>query len=190
MSTSCEDTPTWWQVCCWDPPTTFRYTLNCSTAALTTLQYAVDCFNSESVLYLCRYLTHKHSSSLDYWGGPTEYRLQVKDFVLQVYSCSTDGTVRLWDFTDGILIKVKLDPQLCFLNDSKFYKLFSFRLTSSDTRFTRFTPLPTMTGSSSLLLWCKATKYLVGVSLLWASLAVYLWPFVPALIQIDLVGKS
>ncbi|XP_037542199.1 WD repeat-containing protein 75 [Nematolebias whitei] len=24
---------------------------------------------------------------------------------LQVYSCSTDGTVRLWDFTDGILIK-------------------------------------------------------------------------------------
>lgn len=26
--------------------------------------------------------------------------------VLQVYSSSTDGTVRLWDFTDGILIKV------------------------------------------------------------------------------------
>uniref|UniRef100_A0A672FRF0 WD repeat-containing protein 75 second beta-propeller domain-containing protein n=1 Tax=Salarias fasciatus TaxID=181472 RepID=A0A672FRF0_SALFA len=25
---------------------------------------------------------------------------------LQVYSCSLDGTVRLWDFTDGILIKV------------------------------------------------------------------------------------
>uniref|UniRef100_A0A8C2XQ51 WD repeat domain 75 n=1 Tax=Cyclopterus lumpus TaxID=8103 RepID=A0A8C2XQ51_CYCLU len=25
---------------------------------------------------------------------------------LQVYSCSVDGTVRLWDFTDGILIKV------------------------------------------------------------------------------------
>ncbi|XP_041857335.1 WD repeat-containing protein 75 [Melanotaenia boesemani] len=24
---------------------------------------------------------------------------------LQVYSCSTDGTVRLWDFTDGILIR-------------------------------------------------------------------------------------
>ncbi|KAG7501668.1 WD repeat-containing protein 75 [Solea senegalensis] len=24
---------------------------------------------------------------------------------LQLYSCSTDGTVRLWDFTDGILIK-------------------------------------------------------------------------------------
>uniref|UniRef100_A0A8C2XK97 WD repeat domain 75 n=1 Tax=Cyclopterus lumpus TaxID=8103 RepID=A0A8C2XK97_CYCLU len=28
---------------------------------------------------------------------------------LQVYSCSVDGTVRLWDFTDGILIKVQLD---------------------------------------------------------------------------------
>uniref|UniRef100_A0A8D3BQH0 WD repeat domain 75 n=1 Tax=Scophthalmus maximus TaxID=52904 RepID=A0A8D3BQH0_SCOMX len=27
---------------------------------------------------------------------------------LQVYSCSADGTVRLWDFTDGILIKVQL----------------------------------------------------------------------------------
>uniref|UniRef100_A0A8C7GIW9 WD repeat domain 75 n=1 Tax=Oncorhynchus kisutch TaxID=8019 RepID=A0A8C7GIW9_ONCKI len=26
---------------------------------------------------------------------------------LQVYSCSADGTVRLWDFTDGILIKVQ-----------------------------------------------------------------------------------
>uniref|UniRef100_A0A8C6VS41 WD repeat domain 75 n=1 Tax=Nothobranchius furzeri TaxID=105023 RepID=A0A8C6VS41_NOTFU len=26
---------------------------------------------------------------------------------LQVYSCSTDGTVRLWDFTDGILVRVK-----------------------------------------------------------------------------------
>ncbi|KAG9349178.1 hypothetical protein JZ751_029502 [Albula glossodonta] len=24
---------------------------------------------------------------------------------LQVYSCSVDGTVRLWDYTDGILIK-------------------------------------------------------------------------------------
>uniref|UniRef100_A0AAQ5XQX3 C2H2-type domain-containing protein n=1 Tax=Amphiprion ocellaris TaxID=80972 RepID=A0AAQ5XQX3_AMPOC len=28
---------------------------------------------------------------------------------LQVYSCSIDGTVRLWDFTDGILIKVRVD---------------------------------------------------------------------------------
>uniref|UniRef100_A0A8C9Y7F4 WD repeat domain 75 n=1 Tax=Sander lucioperca TaxID=283035 RepID=A0A8C9Y7F4_SANLU len=27
---------------------------------------------------------------------------------LQVYSCSADGTVRLWDYTDGILIKVQL----------------------------------------------------------------------------------
>uniref|UniRef100_A0A667ZPV7 WD repeat domain 75 n=1 Tax=Myripristis murdjan TaxID=586833 RepID=A0A667ZPV7_9TELE len=27
---------------------------------------------------------------------------------LQAYSCSADGTVRLWDFTDGILIKVQL----------------------------------------------------------------------------------
>uniref|UniRef100_A0A3B5MAC9 WD repeat domain 75 n=1 Tax=Xiphophorus couchianus TaxID=32473 RepID=A0A3B5MAC9_9TELE len=29
---------------------------------------------------------------------------------LQAYSCSADGTVRLWDFTDGILIKVKTFP--------------------------------------------------------------------------------
>lgn len=29
-------------------------------------------------------------------------------FLLQAYSCSIDGTVRLWDFTDGILIKVQL----------------------------------------------------------------------------------
>uniref|UniRef100_A0A665W7M0 C2H2-type domain-containing protein n=1 Tax=Echeneis naucrates TaxID=173247 RepID=A0A665W7M0_ECHNA len=29
---------------------------------------------------------------------------------LQAYSCSADGTVRLWDFTDGILIKVHLPP--------------------------------------------------------------------------------
>lgn len=28
--------------------------------------------------------------------------------LLQVYSCSADGTVRLWDYTDGILIKVWL----------------------------------------------------------------------------------
>lgn len=28
--------------------------------------------------------------------------------MLQAYSCSADGTVRLWDFTDGILIKVRL----------------------------------------------------------------------------------
>uniref|UniRef100_A0A8C2Q905 WD repeat domain 75 n=1 Tax=Cyprinus carpio TaxID=7962 RepID=A0A8C2Q905_CYPCA len=28
---------------------------------------------------------------------------------LQVYSCSVDGTVKLWDFIDGILIKVQLD---------------------------------------------------------------------------------
>uniref|UniRef100_A0A4W6BWE2 WD repeat domain 75 n=1 Tax=Lates calcarifer TaxID=8187 RepID=A0A4W6BWE2_LATCA len=33
---------------------------------------------------------------------------------LQVYSCSADGTVRLWDFTDGILIKVQLDSCIVF----------------------------------------------------------------------------
>uniref|UniRef100_A0A3Q2D1Y4 WD repeat domain 75 n=1 Tax=Cyprinodon variegatus TaxID=28743 RepID=A0A3Q2D1Y4_CYPVA len=26
-------------------------------------------------------------------------------YVLQIYSCSVDGTIRLWDFTDGVLIK-------------------------------------------------------------------------------------
>uniref|UniRef100_A0A8C2XL94 WD repeat domain 75 n=1 Tax=Cyclopterus lumpus TaxID=8103 RepID=A0A8C2XL94_CYCLU len=33
---------------------------------------------------------------------------------LQVYSCSVDGTVRLWDFTDGILIKVQTCSWLMF----------------------------------------------------------------------------
>lgn len=32
--------------------------------------------------------------------------------LLQAYSCSADGTVRLWDFTDGILIKVRLLPSI------------------------------------------------------------------------------
>lgn len=32
--------------------------------------------------------------------------------LLQAYSCSIDGTVRLWDFTDGILIKVQLSSSL------------------------------------------------------------------------------
>uniref|UniRef100_A0A671V3L1 WD repeat domain 75 n=1 Tax=Sparus aurata TaxID=8175 RepID=A0A671V3L1_SPAAU len=31
---------------------------------------------------------------------------------LQAFSCSADGTVRLWDFTDGILIKVRLLPSI------------------------------------------------------------------------------
>lgn len=34
--------------------------------------------------------------------------------LLQAYSCSADGTVRLWDFTDGILIKVQLNSFLVF----------------------------------------------------------------------------
>lgn len=29
--------------------------------------------------------------------------------LLQAYSCSTDGTVRLWDFMDDILIKVVIN---------------------------------------------------------------------------------
>uniref|UniRef100_A0A673G9P5 WD repeat-containing protein 75-like n=1 Tax=Sinocyclocheilus rhinocerous TaxID=307959 RepID=A0A673G9P5_9TELE len=33
---------------------------------------------------------------------------------LQVYSCSVDGTVKLWDFIDGILIKVQLKNSQCF----------------------------------------------------------------------------
>uniref|UniRef100_A0A4W5RH46 WD repeat domain 75 n=1 Tax=Hucho hucho TaxID=62062 RepID=A0A4W5RH46_9TELE len=41
---------------------------------------------------------------------------------LQVYSCSADGTVRLWDFMDGILIKVL--PQQNSLPNSGKYKLF------------------------------------------------------------------
>lgn len=36
----------------------------------------------------------------------THYMYSPLLVLLQVCSCSADGTVRLWDFTDGILIKV------------------------------------------------------------------------------------
>uniref|UniRef100_A0A8C7FY14 WD repeat domain 75 n=1 Tax=Oncorhynchus kisutch TaxID=8019 RepID=A0A8C7FY14_ONCKI len=47
---------------------------------------------------------------------------------LQVYSCSADGTVRLWDFTDAILIKVLLQqhslPKSVLITASLLIQLF------------------------------------------------------------------
>uniref|UniRef100_A0A8C7SRQ6 WD repeat domain 75 n=1 Tax=Oncorhynchus mykiss TaxID=8022 RepID=A0A8C7SRQ6_ONCMY len=44
---------------------------------------------------------------------------------LQVYSCSADGTVRLWDFTDAILIKVlPHNPTMCTPLSCLFHILF------------------------------------------------------------------
>ncbi|RXM37291.1 WD repeat-containing protein 75 [Acipenser ruthenus] len=42
---------------------------------------------------------------------------------LQVYSCSVDGTIKLWDFTDSILIKTfKVGYKLLALYTSKAHK--------------------------------------------------------------------
>uniref|UniRef100_A0A6Q2Y2X6 WD repeat-containing protein 75 second beta-propeller domain-containing protein n=1 Tax=Esox lucius TaxID=8010 RepID=A0A6Q2Y2X6_ESOLU len=43
---------------------------------------------------------------------------------LQAYSCSADGTVRLWDFTDGILIKVQLQQPSWPISDDITPSLF------------------------------------------------------------------
>lgn len=104
---------------------------------------------------------------------------------LQAYSCSIDGTVRLWDFTDGILIKVQLlpvdwfdvslysrqllgrqwrndcaHPVLCVLQREVL--LFSFRPTSSDSLFTAFTRQSTMWASFSSSFPLQGTKDQVG----------------------------
>uniref|UniRef100_A0A8C7SLR3 WD repeat domain 75 n=1 Tax=Oncorhynchus mykiss TaxID=8022 RepID=A0A8C7SLR3_ONCMY len=70
---------------------------------------------------------------------------------LQVYSCSADGTVRLWDFTDAILIKVLpqqhslpksvLITASCFLHvlNITLLTMIRFRPSLSGTQSTPFT---------------------------------------------------
>uniref|UniRef100_A0A8C1JI66 WD repeat domain 75 n=1 Tax=Cyprinus carpio TaxID=7962 RepID=A0A8C1JI66_CYPCA len=50
---------------------------------------------------------------------------------LQVYSCSVDGTVKLWDFIDGILIKVQLVSGLCVSACPECFQLVSVHLPKS-----------------------------------------------------------
>uniref|UniRef100_A0A668AAM0 WD repeat domain 75 n=1 Tax=Myripristis murdjan TaxID=586833 RepID=A0A668AAM0_9TELE len=55
---------------------------------------------------------------------------------LQAYSCSADGTVRLWDFTDGILIKVQLhchhrSPSGCVCFCAELFQLAALHLPQS-----------------------------------------------------------
>uniref|UniRef100_A0A8C8I9M3 WD repeat-containing protein 75 second beta-propeller domain-containing protein n=1 Tax=Oncorhynchus tshawytscha TaxID=74940 RepID=A0A8C8I9M3_ONCTS len=48
---------------------------------------------------------------------------------LQVYSCSADGTVRLWDFTDGILIKVQvISDVVCVCVSLELFQLVAVHL--------------------------------------------------------------
>ncbi|XP_037345235.2 WD repeat-containing protein 75 [Pungitius pungitius] len=51
---------------------------------------------------------------------------------LQAYSCSLDGTVRLWDFTDGILIKTyEIGYSIYSIHTSAFHKGVVFIVTST-----------------------------------------------------------
>ncbi|CAG11246.1 unnamed protein product [Tetraodon nigroviridis] len=86
---------------------------------------------------------------------------------LQAYSSSTDGTVKLWDFMDDILIKVSDSFWPCMATYTKhavFSLIFSFfpRPMSSNTRFIPCTHLHTTKESSSSFLLCKETRHLVG----------------------------
>uniref|UniRef100_G3NDZ3 WD repeat domain 75 n=1 Tax=Gasterosteus aculeatus aculeatus TaxID=481459 RepID=G3NDZ3_GASAC len=51
---------------------------------------------------------------------------------LQAYSCSLDGTIRLWDFTDGILIKTyDIGYSIYSIHTSAFHKGVVFTVTST-----------------------------------------------------------
>uniref|UniRef100_A0A4W4HH52 WD repeat-containing protein 75 second beta-propeller domain-containing protein n=1 Tax=Electrophorus electricus TaxID=8005 RepID=A0A4W4HH52_ELEEL len=97
-----------------------------STPILTNDSRFLICASGDSVKVFstrteeCVHVLHGHANQV------TGVALNPANH-LQVYSCSLDGTVRLWDFIDGILIKVGL----CLCACAEHFQLVAVRLPSA-----------------------------------------------------------